>query len=79
MKRFIQINQADNVGVALAAEGLAKGEEACGVVLPEAITRGHKFALRPIAKGEPVIKYGQSRYSDRRMGAQPQPRHRPLR
>lgn len=58
MKRFIQINQADNVGVALAAEGLAKGEEACGVVLPEAITRGHKFALRPIAKGEPVIKYG---------------------
>lgn len=57
-KRFIHINPADNVAVALAAEGLANGERAGGVTLTSPIARGHKFALRPIAKGEQVIKYG---------------------
>ena len=42
---WIQINPLDNVGVAL--QDLASG-----------IPRGHKFALKPIRKGEPVIKYG---------------------
>ncbi|MDE6612621.1 MAG: altronate dehydratase family protein [Muribaculaceae bacterium] len=45
MKRFLQINPADNVAVILV-----DGDS----VAP----RGHKVALRPIAKGEPVIKYG---------------------
>lgn len=45
MKRFLQINPADNVAVILVDNDS---------VAP----RGHKIALRPIAKGEPVIKYG---------------------
>lgn len=45
MKRLLQINPADNVAVILI-DGDA--------VAP----RGHKVALRPIAKGEQVIKYG---------------------
>ncbi len=29
------------------------------IVLREDITFGHKVAVKPIAKGEPVLKYGQ--------------------
>lgn len=57
MKQTIIINERDSVGVALAP--LAKGETAEGVVLLDAIEKGHKFALKAIAKGEPVIKYGE--------------------
>lgn len=61
MKRFLKINAADNVAVALA-DDLKKGEtlEADGVqiTLREDIARGHKFALRDIAAGENVVKYG---------------------
>lgn len=53
--RYIQIHPRDNVAVAL--EDLHKGETAI-VELTEDIARGHKFSLRPIAKGEKVIKYG---------------------
>ncbi len=60
MARYIKINGADNVAVALDA--LAKGESVTvgdtSVVLAEDIPAGHKFALRPIAKGDKVIKYG---------------------
>ena len=44
MKAFLQINPADTVAVALQD-------------LP-GIPAGHKFALRDIAAGEDVIKYG---------------------
>lgn len=61
MKRFLKINAADNVAVALA-DDLKKGEtlEADGVqiTLREDVARGHKFALRDIAAGENVVKYG---------------------
>ena len=52
----LKINANDNVAVALAP--LSAGEERLGVVLKEDIKRGHKFALRPIAEGENIIKYG---------------------
>lgn len=45
MKRLLQINHTDNVAVILADDN---------PVAP----RGHKIALRHIAKGENVIKYG---------------------
>ncbi|MDE5906446.1 MAG: altronate dehydratase family protein, partial [Alistipes sp.] len=61
MKRFLKINAADNVAVALA-DDLRAGEsfdvDGAQVVLREDIARGHKFALRDIAQGENVIKYG---------------------
>ena len=55
-KSTIIINKLDNVAVALC--DLKKDEEHEGVVLAEDITKGHKFALRDIKKGEEIIKYG---------------------
>ncbi|MBR7033852.1 MAG: altronate dehydratase [Clostridia bacterium] len=52
----LRINEKDNVAVALSP--LKAGEERLGVVLKDDIKRGHKFALRAIAEGENVIKYG---------------------
>lgn len=65
-KIAIRINAADVVAVAL--EPLSKGTTVTleamdtvpevSVVLKEDITAGHKFAIKPIQKGEPIIKYG---------------------
>ena len=55
-KNTIIINSLDNVAVALT--DLKKGEKHEGVTLVSDITKGHKFALKPIKKGENVIKYG---------------------
>ena len=61
MKRFLKINAADNVAVAIA-DDLKKGEvveiDGREITLKEDIGRGHKFALGAIAAGENVIKYG---------------------
>lgn len=56
----IQINPADTVAVALRP--LAKGDQPDGLalVLLDDVPRGHKFALRDHAEGEPVLKYGAS-------------------
>ncbi len=55
MKLLIQIHPEDNVGVAPAAIPAGTREE--GFVFAE-IPAGHKAALRPIAAGERVVKYG---------------------
>ena len=57
----IQINPADNVIVALSplAKGTAVAVPGVGeVVAVEDIPQGHKMAVRAIAAGEDVIKYG---------------------
>ena len=56
MPIFIQINDIDNVSVALhpAPAGTAFG----GVAALEDIPQGHKMALKDIAVGEMVMKYG---------------------
>ena len=53
-------HQADGVGVALRDHKAGEWIELDGIVLrlPEAIPRGHKFALRPHGQGEPVLRYG---------------------
>ena len=60
MKRFLKINPADNVAVAL--DLLRSGEtievDGVAVTLQEDIENGHKFALRDLKQGENVIKYG---------------------
>ena len=60
MKRYLKINEADNVAIVL--DDLAKGEvvEVGGiqVTIVEDIAKGHKVALCDIAEGENVIKYG---------------------
>jgi len=56
----IRIHPADDVLVAVRA--LAAGNEITvegeRIVLAEDIPAGHKIALRPLAPGEPVVKYG---------------------
>lgn len=60
MKRFLKINPADNVCVAL--DLLKAGEtvnvDGVEVTVKEDIENGHKFALRDLKAGENVIKYG---------------------
>lgn len=60
MQDFIRIHEADNVAVALRP--ITKGETVMvggkEVVLLEEIPQGHKFAVKPIAAGREVVKYG---------------------
>ena len=60
MKTFLKINPADNVGVAL--QPLSKGEvidvDGQRITLLTDVPAGHKCALKDIAEGENVIKYG---------------------
>ena len=65
MRNAMIIDAKDNVAVAI--EPIAKGETAvyvCGgqemsLTVQEDITIYHKLATRDIAKGEPVVKYGE--------------------
>ena len=56
MQDFIRIHEDDNVAVALRpialGESLTVGQYQ--VTIGEEIPQGHKFALKPIAKGEEV-------------------------
>ena len=60
MQDAIKIHSHDNVAVAL--RDLAAGETVtlpeAHLVLRQAVERGHKFALRSLAPGEQVVKYG---------------------
>ncbi|PLR47803.1 altronate hydrolase [Chimaeribacter arupi] len=60
MQSIIKIHSLDNVAVAL--RDLAAGETVTlhdqRLVLPQAVARGHKFALQPIEAGQHIIKYG---------------------
>jgi hypothetical protein len=60
VKAALVISERDNVATAL--EPLDSGRRidlnGATVTVTEAIAPGHKLALRPIAAGEPVIKYG---------------------
>ena len=57
--RVIRLHPSDNVVVALeemaAGSNLADFEFSCR----EEISAGHKIAIEPIQKGEPIMKYGQ--------------------
>jgi altronate hydrolase/galactarate dehydratase len=53
----IRLHPGDNVVVALA--DLRAGAVAEGVALAGPVPRGHKVAARAIARGEPVLRYGQ--------------------
>ena len=58
--KLIKIHPRDNVAVALAdiAKGEVLSEGSLSVTAAEDIARGHKIALRNIAEGEAIIKYG---------------------
>ncbi len=59
MKTVIVINNRDNVATAL--ETLDVGRQLAvegGVIVLERIPAGHKVALRAIAAGQAIVKYG---------------------
>jgi len=60
VKNFIKINPKDNVVIALAdlPPGYQFEQDGRRINLAEAVGRGHKIALRAIAAGENIIKYG---------------------
>ena len=58
MPDLIHIHPHDNVAVALHA--IKAGTEFLGVTALQDIPQGHKMALRPMAEGEQVVKYGFS-------------------
>src|SRR5262245_27097508 len=60
MKAALVISDRDNVATALQPldEGRVIDIGGVSVTVREAIPSGHKVALRAIAAGEPVIKYG---------------------
>jgi altronate hydrolase len=55
--RTLRLNPKDNIIVAV--DGLAAGGEAAGLTAAVRIPRGHKIATETIAKGAPVLKFGQ--------------------
>jgi SAF domain len=62
MNAMIVISAHDNVATALEVLEPGMTISAGGVTLAigDRIPRGHKVALRPIARGEAVIKYGSA-------------------
>jgi altronate hydrolase len=56
MDALFRIDPADTVATAL--RDLAAGETASGIAVKDAVARGHKVALVPVAAGQPVIKFG---------------------
>lgn len=58
--QYIRIHSLDNVAVALAdlVQGTPISVDNQIVMLRQDVVRGHKFALRDMAAGENVIKYG---------------------
>jgi altronate hydrolase len=60
MSKYLKINPSDNVAVVL--ESLREGEtliiDGQNVAIRSKIETGHKFAIRPVAANDNVIKYG---------------------
>lgn len=57
---YIRVHLSDNTGIVVEPEGLKPGAfDDTGFTAHEAIPQSHKVALRPIQKGETVLRYGQ--------------------
>jgi galactarate dehydratase len=59
MRSFLRVHPADNVAIVLPAEGLSADSTYETLAVRENIPQAHKLVVEPIAKGEPVIRYGQ--------------------
>ena len=56
---YIQIDAQDNVAIVANEGGLPSGTTlTAGLTLLEAIPEAHKVALRDIAPGQPIVRYG---------------------
>jgi altronate hydrolase len=57
IRRHLRLHAADNLVVAV--DPIEIGQQIEGVAATARVMRGHKMASRPIAKGEPILKFGQ--------------------
>ena len=58
---YVQIHPRDNVGIIVNAEGVRGGAAfAGGLTASESIPQSHKIALRELAQGEAVLRYGSA-------------------
>ena len=55
--RSVRLHASDNLAVAIDA--IRAGDTVQGVVATDRVPRGHKMAIAAIAKGQPVMKFGQ--------------------
>jgi len=55
--RFIRLAAEDNVVVAV--DMIDAGKRVDGVTAAARVMKGHKMATKPLAEGEPIVKYGQ--------------------
>jgi len=58
-EEVIRLHAADSVAIALADLPAGRAPAGLNLVLPKPVPRGHKIALRNIARGDKVIRYGQ--------------------
>lgn len=57
---YIKVHESDNVAIIVNSNGLPAGSVfPCGLVLKEHVPQGHKVALRDLAEGEAIIRYGE--------------------
>lgn len=56
MRKAVIMNPNDNVATAVTR--IEPGQETDNVTIAEMIPMGHKFALRKIAQGDDIVKYG---------------------
>ena len=57
---YIRVHERDNVAIIVNPEGLPAGTRfPDGLTLTEGIPQAHKVALRHLAQGEPILRYGQ--------------------
>ena len=55
--RTVRLAAADNVVVSV--DPIEQGAVVEGVTARARVPRGHKMATQPIAKGQPILKFGQ--------------------
>ena len=58
-KEFVRLDPRDNVIIATKALAAGSRPTGNGIALAKMVPPGHKIATVPIAKGEPVLKFGQ--------------------
>ena len=55
--RTLRLNGKDNIIVAV--DGVMPGTTVQGITAKARVMRGHKMASQPVAKGQPILKFGQ--------------------
>ena len=60
LSRMLTLHPQDNVAGALADISAGETDNIAGVKALQAVKQGHKIAVKPIAAGQNVLRYGQT-------------------